>query len=1119
MKVRDLSSKNKVEAEGIVCWPVADTNGNTKIIELPGLHLPAAGIRLLSPQVLKHRHNIGGSIEDDGIHLHGANTTMIAKYNPVSHLSELELVDMPRKNSVWNDAFQDVSTAQDDPTTFLSVVHPDNHNLSPSEKELLLWHQRLSHTSISKVQLMCKKRQWVQVTPSAEDTLDTDPILPTKHSATERVKSANIKCASCCMGKQGCRPTTSTARPSSTDDVMKLKANHLIPGECVSVDHYMSPVRGRRLSGFAQTTNTNGYVGGSLYVDHASGKIFHYPQSELSSSTTVHAKQTLEAAAKEMNISIKSYHADNGIFASQEFKNHCKSQKQTATFSGVGAHHQNGVAERGIGTITRMARANLLHLMLHWPTKCKVNLWALAMEYAVWIYNRVPRDSLGGLTPDEFWSSTRTDHSDIKRAHVFGCPVYVLDPKLQDGKSIPKWNSRSRQGMFIGFSPEHSSMVPLVLNLETGHISPQFHVVFDDHFHTVSSLQSTDMIDDIFNSLYDNGKGKAYESFLDPDKESEGDRVDSTVDDDLEECPMGNPFYSPEGAIPLTNCDIELESSDDNAPNEFDLHDFDPPPEDAHSTTSPPQRPQRSVHARRKPTRFGFSLLPLTSHLSGMEHLDSWAQPPAMCANIAKLPTTYQAKATIQRRELAEHRLLHSSWSEVASAFTAGFCGSQLILPWDEEKDTPMDLYNAVVAQTNALLSPDLSPLTSPDEKLIHHIQPHALAAKTRGNPEDNPSYDQAMSGVHAADYYKAAELELKTLQQDLGCWEIVRRTNNMHILPSTWAFKCKRYPDGRIKKFKARFCARGDRQLEGVDYFETWSPVVQWRTVRLMMIISSMLGLKSAQADITAAFVHADIEEDVFIHQPRGFKVDMNNGFEYVLKLKKSLYGLRQSPRNFFGYLSDHLQKHGLKPSNCEPCLFIGKDVIVIVYVDDLLLYSTTDKAIDDLIAKLKQDKIWIRKEASTEGFLGVDISARKPDGSFTLTQTGLITRVIDALGLHAAWTGSKETPADASPLPKDADGTPADPLVNYASVVGMLLYLSGHTRPDIAFAVSQCARYTFRPTNRHVTALKRIGRYLKGTRSQGIILRPSKFLHVDCYPDADFAGLYNHEDVQDPH
>jgi hypothetical protein len=113
------------------------------------------------------------------------------------------------------------------------------------------------------------------------------------------------------------------------------------------------------------------------------------------------------------------------------------------------------------------------------------------MNYAVWVYNRLPKRSLGGLSPNEFWSGSRSDHSDLKRTHVFGCPVYVLDPDLQDGKRIPKWSSRARKGMFVGFSSEHSSLCPLILNLETGYISPQYHVVFDDKFTSVVSLDKS----------------------------------------------------------------------------------------------------------------------------------------------------------------------------------------------------------------------------------------------------------------------------------------------------------------------------------------------------------------------------------------------------------------------------------------------------------------------------------------------------------------------------------------------------------------------------------------------------------------------------------------------------
>ena len=105
---------------------------------------------------------------------------------------------------------------------------------------------------------------------------------------------------------------------------------------------------------------------------------------------------------------------------------------------------------------------------------------------------------------------------------------------------------------------------------------------------------------------------------------------------------------------------------------------------------------------------------------------------------------------------------------------------------------------------------------------------PRVLQAKTSKYNEDNPSWDMAMNGPFADDFWKACEVELDTLIKDMKAWDYVERTPDMKVLPSTWAFKIKRFPDGLVKKFKARFCARGDRQEYGINYWETWSPVVQ---------------------------------------------------------------------------------------------------------------------------------------------------------------------------------------------------------------------------------------------------------------------------------------------------
>jgi len=130
-------------------------------------------------------------------------------------------------------------------------------------------------------------------------------------------------------------------------------------------------------------------------------------------------------------------------------------------------------------------------------------------------------------------------------------------------------------------------------------------------------------------------------------------------------------------------------------------------------------------------------------------------------------------------------------------------------------------------------------------------------------NTEDTPTWEHAMNVPDCEGYWKACQKEISTLQDDKDARDVVKHEPWMKVLPSTWAFKCKQFPDGMIHKLKARFCCRGDQQVEGVDYFETFAPVVNWTTVRLMLILSIVLGLSTCQVDYTAAFVHVPIDKD----------------------------------------------------------------------------------------------------------------------------------------------------------------------------------------------------------------------------------------------------------------
>jgi hypothetical protein len=170
------------------------------------------------------------------------------------------------------------------------------------------------------------------------------------------------------------------------------------------------------------------------------------------------------------------------------FVEHVRSPRQRIRFCGANAHQKNGIAEQAVQSVSNMACAVILHSSsAHWKGGIDSSLWPMAVTYTTHLYNHLP-NAQGFCPADVFTGSTVPCHR-LKDNHVRGCPIYVLDPHLQAGQKLPRWEPRSRRGVFIGFSNLHSSEAPLVLNLATGSITPQFHVIFDDVFSTVSSVE------------------------------------------------------------------------------------------------------------------------------------------------------------------------------------------------------------------------------------------------------------------------------------------------------------------------------------------------------------------------------------------------------------------------------------------------------------------------------------------------------------------------------------------------------------------------------------------------------------------------------------------------------
>jgi hypothetical protein len=183
---------------------------------------------------------------------------------------------------------------------------------------------------------------------------------------------------------------------------------------------------------------------------------------------------------------VQDYLTDIGTFKANKCVAHIHETQKMMHVCGTNAHHQNGVAERAIQTISNMARAMILHASIHWKDGIDASMWHIAVNNAIHIYNNTP-DNV--VTPTDIFPGSTVPRHRLLELHVWGCPVYVLDPQMQQGRKLPLWQTRSRRGFNLGLSLQNSSEVPLVLNLQTGSIDTQYHVVFYDQFTTVSSIE------------------------------------------------------------------------------------------------------------------------------------------------------------------------------------------------------------------------------------------------------------------------------------------------------------------------------------------------------------------------------------------------------------------------------------------------------------------------------------------------------------------------------------------------------------------------------------------------------------------------------------------------------
>jgi hypothetical protein len=224
-----------------------------------------------------------------------------------------------------------------------------------------------------------------------------------------------------------------------------LKMNQLEPGDLVFSDQHESPLLGHQFSARGNDLTTQKFRGGTIFCDAVSGKLTVIHQAGLTGTETVQAKLRFEREAAEVGVSVRAYCTDNGVYTSKEFGAELASKGQGIKHSGVGGHHHNGVAENAIKNTVRTGRTIMIYAALRWPEHNHRDLWPLALSHAVSLHNELPSQA-SRLTPHEVWSRSKSSFSPLVNAHPWGCPVYVLQPRLQDGGKVPKWEPWSCQG-------------------------------------------------------------------------------------------------------------------------------------------------------------------------------------------------------------------------------------------------------------------------------------------------------------------------------------------------------------------------------------------------------------------------------------------------------------------------------------------------------------------------------------------------------------------------------------------------------------------------------------------------------------------------------------------------
>jgi hypothetical protein len=382
-------------------------------------------------------------------------------------------------------------------------------------------------------------------------------------------------------------------------------------------------------------------------------------------------------------------------------------------------------------------------------------------------------------------------------------------------------------------------------------------------------------------------------------------------------------------------------------------------------------------------------------------------------------------------------------------------------------------------------------------------------------------NYKQAINSPYKTEWYNACLEEIREFESQ-KIYNIVDKPIGQNILSGRWVFKEKPITDKNTIKsshitnkdntirFKARWCIQGYNQRLGIDFLDTFSTTCRPETWHFILIIAVNKGYPIVQFDVKNAFLHANIDKDIYTILPEGFYKDPKYNNK-VAKLNKALYGLKQSPRLWYKYLYNALKKLGYTIFPYDEGVFINKatNTIILCHVDDILIISSNLATITDISDKLA---IYIKLEkiGPVATFLGNDISINYDKKSLYIHQTRYTNKLLSKFNItnNNNYKPSLTPGTPGIKLRKNTEQASNKDINNYQKQIGSLLFLALKTRLDIAYNVCYCARFMSNPSKDHYNELNKIWGYLLKYPNKGLYYNCKNDLIIKGYSDSDWGN-----------